>query len=163
MKKDDKEFRLQPTLCIECSKACNRGCSWSDEGIPVDGWTAEETRLGYLILECPEFIRDGPDRGRPAAFDTIGIMNLMEGVLRRAREDYTTGDGLYTSGTGNPGKWAHKKTHTVENPKAANRKAIEKFFRSKYAQVFFEIENPEQIIQALRQMARQYETKKMIK
>lgn len=28
--------------CWTCKKACNSGCSWSRDFIPVDGWKAEK-------------------------------------------------------------------------------------------------------------------------
>ena len=57
------------SLCWDCAKACGR-CSWSNhwEHIPVPGWTAERTKVRmnnntyadtYLVIECPEFERDG--------------------------------------------------------------------------------------------------------
>lgn len=43
-----------------------RGCCWSRELKPVEGWTAEEqTHIcvcrkdpGYKVFECPEFVED---------------------------------------------------------------------------------------------------------
>jgi hypothetical protein len=57
-----------PTLCWSCKNAVpghETGCSWSRGFIPVQGWTAEETKLknpgakladSFLVLECPEFM-----------------------------------------------------------------------------------------------------------
>lgn len=56
-------------LCWHCQNACG-GCAWSRGLEPVDGWKADITYIpeprgnekkmtkGYLVLECPEFIRD---------------------------------------------------------------------------------------------------------
>lgn len=56
-------------LCWHCQRACG-GCAWSRSLKPVKGWKAEETFIpeprgkekkmtrGYLVLECPEFVRD---------------------------------------------------------------------------------------------------------
>ena len=59
----------QYTVCWDCRKACG-GCSWSNhwDHTPVPGWTAVETKVrmnndvyaqSYIVLECPEFDRDG--------------------------------------------------------------------------------------------------------
>lgn len=58
------------TLCWRCAHACG-ACSWSDNLIPVKGWTAKKTRLqnadgygsyrystSYQVIECPEFVDD---------------------------------------------------------------------------------------------------------
>jgi len=49
-------------LCWTCKNACG-GCSWSREGKPVEGWTAEPTHIetnryyadSYKILKCPQY------------------------------------------------------------------------------------------------------------
>lgn len=62
------------TLCWECANAVptlKTGCTWSEHGIPVDGWTAiDDTdryrkystspniKPYYCILDCPEFRRE---------------------------------------------------------------------------------------------------------
>ena len=54
------------TLCWDCKKACG-GCRWSDKLLPVPGWTAKETTnkigVSYIVLECPQFERDGINGG----------------------------------------------------------------------------------------------------
>lgn len=47
------------TLCWDCQKALNGGCSWSnpEQQKPVNGWTAKETSTGFCVSECPEFVR----------------------------------------------------------------------------------------------------------
>lgn len=57
-----------PTLCWRCKNAVpgpETGCSWSRGFIPVQGWTAQETKIrvvgggtidSFLVLECPEFM-----------------------------------------------------------------------------------------------------------
>ena len=54
----------ETTLCWDCSRAIG-GCSWSDEGKPVRGWTAKGTQKTstkpyntYLVIDCPLFDRD---------------------------------------------------------------------------------------------------------
>lgn len=66
-----------PTICWKCWNAVpdknGRGCAWSRNLEPVEGWTAEKTVCtnqsgsggkaylstvqSYLVRECPEFIR----------------------------------------------------------------------------------------------------------
>ena len=63
------------TLCEQCQKAVpygDFGCSWSQEFIPVNGWTAVPTLIvdhddedevdfaSCCVLECPEFLADEP-------------------------------------------------------------------------------------------------------
>lgn len=49
------------TLCWDCKNACG-GCQWSQSLIPVKGWKAtlvyNKRQTGYIVKECPEFIRD---------------------------------------------------------------------------------------------------------
>jgi hypothetical protein len=68
-------------LCEDCGNAVpntftGKGCSWSRNLEPVEGWTAKPTKLrahnrqdpeigSYQVLACPEFVRDEPrKRGR---------------------------------------------------------------------------------------------------
>lgn len=54
-------------LCWECQRATG-GCSWSTMGKPVEGWTAEKTKIpngcageftdSYKITACPLFKKD---------------------------------------------------------------------------------------------------------
>jgi hypothetical protein len=159
--KEEKE-EYKRSLCFDCSKACVRGCSWADDYTPVDGWTAEKTRLGYLVLKCPEFTPDGEDRGRPKSFDNEGVTNLLEAVMTQTRNDYITGNGLYSMQTSSK-KYAKKRYWVSDNPKAANRRVIEKFLRSRYAKMMFFVEDPEKIITMLRRRASVYETQNMPK
>lgn len=67
--------RHQQTLCWDCENATG-GCSWADHGdhTPVKGWDAIRTRIktnrftdeyaeSYIVLACPEFVRDGEGFG----------------------------------------------------------------------------------------------------
>ena len=62
------------TLCWDCANACG-DCTWSDrnEQKPVAGWTAVRreqhhkdgtTVESYIVVKCPEFIRDSTDGGQ---------------------------------------------------------------------------------------------------
>ena len=62
------------TLCWDCANACG-DCSWSDYNVrrPVRGWDAIRRDLtkkdgenveSYIVLHCPEFIRDAENGGQ---------------------------------------------------------------------------------------------------
>ena len=51
------------TLCWDCKNSTTYGCDWAREFIPVKGWEATETKNGYLITNCPEFVRDSWEFG----------------------------------------------------------------------------------------------------
>ena len=53
-------------ICWDCQRACG-GCSWSEDFIPVPGWTAEPSIIkqspgvdihSYHIAACPLFVPD---------------------------------------------------------------------------------------------------------
>ena len=81
MKIDHKKYNTQPDQlcwnCKRCTNPDNLSCSWSSDGIPVEGWTAAPGRtyysekspvtgrrvcigVSYAITECPLFIQDKP-------------------------------------------------------------------------------------------------------
>lgn len=73
--------------CWKCKKAVG-GCSWSDRGVPVKNWRAEKTVIkenegnldSYLILECPEFVKDEPrEQAREDAF--LNMVELAKEVI----------------------------------------------------------------------------------
>lgn len=53
------------TLCWDCKKASNSGCSWSRRFDPVPGWVAKHNPIkvagkknaddSYDVFDCPEF------------------------------------------------------------------------------------------------------------
>lgn len=62
------------TLCWDCANYCG-GCSWSEHlnHTPVKGWRAfrrdlsnktGETIESYVVIDCPEFIRDAEEGGQ---------------------------------------------------------------------------------------------------
>lgn len=73
-KKAKAKLRCTPsmTICWECANAVpdrniGRGCSWSMDFEPVEGWTAERTKIknrgkvaeesnSYQVIACPEFV-----------------------------------------------------------------------------------------------------------
>lgn len=52
------------TLCWDCANSTNSGCRWSKRFKPVKGWEAKEQKDGYLVVKCPEFIRNSWGFGR---------------------------------------------------------------------------------------------------
>ena len=52
------------TLCWDCANSVSKGCEWARKLKPVKGWTADETKQGYLVRDCPEFIRDSYEQGQ---------------------------------------------------------------------------------------------------
>lgn len=68
------KFNKNETLCWYCANAVpnpktGKGCSWSREFKPVEGWIAEETEIitredgerpikSYIVYSCPCFDRD---------------------------------------------------------------------------------------------------------
>lgn len=71
-KKLQMGFEPSKSICWRCRNAAPMtedeeyvcGCSWSIEGIPVDGWVAVEsfwsngTHYSWRVVECPKFTAD---------------------------------------------------------------------------------------------------------
>lgn len=72
------------TLCWKCGKACNNGCSWSDHGEPVKGWTIGEDKS---VILCPEYVRDS----RIKDIDEDGAHNLIAAMIKQIASDYERG------------------------------------------------------------------------
>ena len=73
------------TLCWDCAKAMKHGlCSWSDpeQQEPVEGWTAEETTMGFRVISCPNFERCTYGGGRYRTAD-----EYIETLEERVRKD----------------------------------------------------------------------------
>lgn len=108
------------TLCWSCANAVpdrdgERGCSWSREGKPVEGWTAtrRDIRVGatengkkaesYQVSKCPQFVRDKPRRRKKNVVEEmIAIYKkrlLREGnayrVMLEAAMDPAVSEGDY--------------------------------------------------------------------
>lgn len=100
-------FSQANSLCWYCKWACG-GCSWSDDGIPVEGWDAEPAVIKgthttsatntWEVQHCPGFIRDVSLNGRERTeefrrreLDTDGCLALMAAVIKEACKDYKTG------------------------------------------------------------------------
>lgn len=74
------------TLCMYCDNACNDGCSWSESGIPVKGWTAikNDHTDGFTVADCPEFVHDSGRRD----LNTEGCQNLVAAIVKTLVVDY---------------------------------------------------------------------------
>lgn len=141
------------TLCIWCQRSCTNCCSWSDHLEPVNGWVAEETNHGYLVLECPEFVKETKESILPAKLDDDGCMLLMEAVARQMRDDYIHGKGFYDT----------ERNHGLSRAeiRGKNRQLIEKWLTTGKGRKMLQLSNPEEVIQILRKLARKYETELM--
>lgn len=67
------------SICWDCQRAVC-GCSWAKKLKPVEGWIAEENKLGYRVLECPLFIEDYKWVGVP---DIARLLQVNERTLYR--------------------------------------------------------------------------------
>ena len=141
------------TLCIWCQRACANCCSWSDHLEPVKGWLAEENKHGYLVRECPEFVKETKESILPAKLDDDGCMLLMEALAKQMREDYVHGNGFYESDK--------CKGLTRSEIRGKNRQLIEKWLLKGKGLQMLQMSNPEEVIRILRSMARKYETELM--
>ena len=87
-------FNKPHSICWDCANACGE-CSWSDhwKHEPVNGWNAirndlktkeGDTTESYIVIECPEFIRDAYGYGaeRKRRTDDEGCMQGLS--LRKA-------------------------------------------------------------------------------
>ena len=68
---------MPQTLCWDCRNSTEKGCSWAAVFEPVKGWTAEETKQGYMVKSCPEFNRDSYEGG------AIKVKDYEEVLIRR--------------------------------------------------------------------------------
>lgn len=75
------------TICWDCAKAMRGGCCWSDPEltVPVEGWTASKTSMGYVVHACPEFERCGYGCGRYRTADDY-ILALEIGLQERKKQ-----------------------------------------------------------------------------
>ena len=75
------------TICWDCANACGGGCSWSDpeRQTPVKGWTATKNTNGYIVHDCPKFIRESYGCGRYRTADDY-IFALEVGLTERKKQ-----------------------------------------------------------------------------
>lgn len=144
------------TLCVLCARSCVNQCCWCDEQKPVPGWVAEKNTRGYLVLDCPEYVKDTYETIKPQKLDDRGVMFLLEAFSKQLREDYVTGRGGPFDSYN-----ANRKRETRKSPgeiRGLNRKEIEKWLQGPVAGKMLQFSNTDEVIDGLRKMARTYET-----
>ena len=73
------------TICWGCANAVpdgKRGCPWSQDLIPVSGWTVERPKRhdygrSYTVIDCPMFIPDSAETRADAAEQTREITDKL--------------------------------------------------------------------------------------
>ena len=143
------------TKCILCAHSCANPCCWADEQKPVPGWVAEKTRLGYRVIECPEYVKDTYETIKPVKIHDRGADNLIQAIARQMREDYVHGKGPYDDYNKNRSKENRKPQGMI---RGMNRKAIEEWLQGPIAGKLFQFSDTDFVIDGLRKMAKQYET-----
>ena len=153
---EKKEAEKKPdTLCILCAHSCANQCCWADELKPVPGWVAEKSKHGYLVLECPEYVKDTYETIKPQKIHDAGMYIFLEEFGRAMREDYVYGRGPYDDYNKDKKKQDRKPKHEL---RALNRQLIEKWLRGPIAGKLLQLSDTDDVIDRLRKMARQYET-----
>ena len=75
------------TICWDCKNAMTGGCCWADpqQQSPVDGWTATQNNMGYIVHDCPQFIRATYGAGRYRTADDY-ILALETAMQTRKKQ-----------------------------------------------------------------------------
>ena len=148
------------TICIECRYQCSHKCSWAWEFVPVPGWTAVETKSGYDVYKCPNFVAG---RGLPrAGFDTDGVIHCLQALMEQTRDDYIKGIDLNIDNNGRQRKGKYQPRMSSEEKaetRSACRKNIENWIRND-GQKLLMLSDPEAVIRQLRKFARKYEAER---
>ena len=144
------------TLCILCAHSCTNMCSWEDDYEPVPGWTAEKTRQGYLVLQCPLYVKDTYETIKPQKIDSCGMDNILMAIGRQLREDYVSGrGGPYDNYNLNRKREERKSGAEIRR---MNRKAIEEWMRGPIGGKLLQLSDTEEVIRMLQKLAKRYET-----
>lgn len=54
---------MKHSLCFDCANAYANRCQKIFDGTPIEEWTAQELDGGgYMVLQCPNFIKDWDHR-----------------------------------------------------------------------------------------------------
>ena len=146
-------------LCVWCARSNINGCSWAEDLTPVEGWTAEPSKQGWHVIECPLFVKETAETILPAKLDDRGVMALLEEAAKQMREDYVQGrGGPYDDFNKNRKREERKSPAEI---RGANRQAIEKWLNGPVAGKLLQLSNTDEVIRMLRKMARKYETELM--
>lgn len=88
-----KNEKFIETLCWTCKNSIpdgKHGCSWSVDGVPVEGWESTPTRhyniYTYKVLKCPQYIRD--DGNTNYSEGMAPFESLAGAVVTTAMKDY---------------------------------------------------------------------------
>lgn len=56
-------MKMKHSLCFDCANAYAHRCQKIFDGTPIEEWTAQELDGGgYMVLQCPNFIKDWDHR-----------------------------------------------------------------------------------------------------
>lgn len=83
------------TLCSSCGNACGR-CSWSQNGSPVEGWTAEPTEIwmgsrftpSFAVTKCPLYKQDEPRHTKTIRTDRVATFSTR--LIVSAAKDFAS-------------------------------------------------------------------------
>ena len=77
---------MRLSICNYCQRAAGKDmCSWAKDFIPVEGWTAQPSRIAiwdgrmidsYNVTRCPLFERDKPKTIKPKPKKIVAAKNL---------------------------------------------------------------------------------------
>ena len=75
------------SLCFDCANAYAHRCQKIFDGTPIEGWTAQELDDGgYMVPQCPNFIKDWDHRIK--ANDLSRILGIsLKSVWQRAPQE----------------------------------------------------------------------------
>ena len=144
-------------LCTYCGRACG-GCTWSDGLEPVSGWEAEESRQGWHVTACPEYVQDS----RIRELDTSGVILLVEAIGRQLKEDYVRGRFPYNQDRKAPGRpmsLDDVEIYRAEESRARARRQIERWLTRGEGKTIFQVSDPASVIRELRKAAAEHDRK----
>lgn len=139
---------MSNSICWECAKSINSGCSWSDGFVPVEGWVAEaednKSTRSYCVKYCPEFVRDTVKEMDPNSISDEVMFDLITGIIDNALTDYEIAleyverhrRRYYEARL--QGDWMRARSELLAMRKPDKVKAIEevpRWLRSEYAQL----------------------------
>ena len=157
------------TICIECKYQCSHKCSWAWEFVPVSGWIAIETKNGYDVYKCPNFVKG---RGLPrSGFDTDGVLACLHALMKQTRDDYIMGFDIKPKEDtlGNDKNKRKRMTKRISylgiqeatTSHVENRRRIEAWIRGD-GQKLLMLSDHEKVIQQLRRLAKKYDSERLM-
>lgn len=151
------------SICWTCANACG-GCSWADDFIPVDGWTAKKDIIltgkrdgssdaeTYSVIKCPEYVREM--RHKFTELDNDGVLDLARRVLTQAGKDYLDDTEIIVE---TEGMYLTERAETERNRAISDKGAIERFLKE--GNLFTEVLNlnGERMLNKIQKDAAHYE------